>query len=348
MKKKIIILVIIVLVLAIGGGATWYFFLKPQPAPGWKRPTAENYEYKNYGVRFDDVSFSRTSIDAGIAAGDDNLAKVLNFLDVIDANLIAADYVANASTGSGTASSSLFEMQGSLDFGDIYIRENGKYYSQSVARVTEATTSFKGLNLITVARGMLDQADRQYSADGITFYRQEVKGGSAAAEMIEPYPYGSATFEEGELETLTLEEYNQKEYVNNDYRELSNFEFASDTIKADSVTVELKDGLYTFSFDVNLTDTAARDKATEHSRAGMRKASSSNDLEYVLYKVTIEMWDNGLIRKYNKKESWAATLSLPLGLAPHGESYSDTSIYYSWDPADCTFAGNNIDITWAK
>lgn len=305
----------------------------------------DDFVYRNYGMRYDDVTFNRTSIDPTIAAGND-INAILHFLEVIDANLIAANYLASASTGGGTASSSLFSMEGALEFGDIYVRENGAFYSQSVARVTRADST-SPVNLLSLAQALLDQADRKYSADGQTFYVQKVNGNRAVARMIEDYPYGSAAFSAGKLEVLELNEYKEAQYVKNTVGELSHFVFAEDTILHDTINIQYANGLYEFTFDVNLEDEAAREKATEFARANMREASSSDDLEYGLFRVTIEMYDNGLIAKYTKEESWLATLSVG-PLSPNGASHSSTSIYYSWDPADCTFAVNNIDISWAQ
>lgn len=305
----------------------------------------EDFDYRNYGYRYDDVTFTVTPIDSAIASGND-IAAVLHLLAVAEANLIAANYLASASTGGGTATSSLFNMEGSLEFGDIYVRDNGAFYSQSVARVTEANSS-SPVNLLSLAQALLDQADRKYSADGQTFYVQKVEGTKATARMIKDYPFGSATFAEGVRESFTLAEYMEEEYVKADYRELSNFVFAEDTIDADSVDIKYENGMYTFTFEVNLDDAASREKATEHARANMREASKSNDLEYGLYRVTIEMFDNGLIAKYTKEESWIATLNIG-PLKPNGASQSETSIFYSWDPADCTFAVNGIDISWTN
>lgn len=305
----------------------------------------EDFVYRNYGVRFNDVGFTVTPINAEIAQGND-VAAALHLLDVVHANMLAADYLASASVGGGSASSSLFDMCGSLQFGDIYIRDNGAFYSQSVARVTEANSS-SPVDLLKLAQALLDQSDRKYSPDGETFYVQKAKGSKAVCRMIEDYPFGSSDFSTGSVEVFTLAQYMEEEFIYRDYRELSNFVFTADTILADSVSITYEDGLYTLNFEVNLEDTSARDIATEYARANMREAATSTDLEYALYKVTLEIWDNGLIRKYTKEESWAATLSIG-PLKPNGASHSITSIYYSWDPADCTFSGNNIDISWAQ
>ena len=338
MKKKLLIIIAIVLVVAVS--VTLIFILKP------KEPTPERgeFDYRNYNRRYDNVSFTVTPIDAEIAGGND-VAAVLHLLSVANSNVIAANYLASASTGDGSAGSSLLDMNGTLEFGDIYIRDNGAFYSQSVARITEATSS-SPIDLLGFAQALLDQADRKYSADGETFYVQKVKGMSGESRMILDYPYGSAEFSEGAVEQFTLEQYKEEEYVKEYYNELSNFVFAEDTILPDNVVITYVDGLYTCNFEVNLVDIAARDKATEFSRANMREASDSDDLQYVLYKVTIEIYDNGLIKKYTKEESWEATLNLPLGLSPHGSSHSITSVFYSWDPDDCSFETMGIDTSW--
>ena len=303
------------------------------------------FEYRNYGIRYDDVGFERTPIDMEIAQGEDDIEAILHILDVIEANLIAADYLASASVGGGSASSSMFDMRGSLDFADIYCRDNGAFYSQSIARVTEASSSVSD-SILGAAQAM-GQADRKYSADGETFYVQKVKGNKANAKMIRDYPFGTSTFNKGDLEKLSLSKYKEKEYIRSDYRELTNFVINRDTIKADTAEISYEEGMFTLYFEIDLENKEARDTATEYARANMREASSSNDLEYAIYNVTIEVYDNGLIRKYTKEESWEATLKI-LFWSPHGASLSETSVYYSWDPADCSFSANGIDVSWAK
>jgi hypothetical protein len=314
----------------------------------------DEFSYKNYGLRYDDVSFSATPISASEVAGG-GVDAALYILSVIDANLLAANYLASASVGGGSATSGLFELEGSLQFGDTYVRDNGAFYSQCVARVTSASSSAP-FNVLNLAQVLLDQSDRKYSADGQTFYVQKAAGSGAECRMIEDYPYGTSNFASGEKETLTLEEYMDAEYTKYDYRELTHFVFTADTILSDSVTLTYNEGLYTLDFTVNLDGETivadgktARDIATEHARANMREAATSNDLEYGLFKVTIEVYDNGMIASYTKEESWEATLTLISGvLEPSGSSHSVTTVYYSWDPADCTFEGNNIDISWAS
>jgi len=343
MKKGLLRFFSVILVLTVS-----FIFLTSCVDPPEESVIRDDFEYRNYGIKFDDVNFANTEITSSIAQGEDKIAAALHLITVAENNVIAADYLASASVGDGTASSSLFDMSGALQFGDIYVRDNGKFYSQSVARVTEATTSFPA-NLLTAAQALLDQSDRKYSADGQTFYVQKVKGTKATARMIKDYPYGTSTFERGELEVFDLDGYKAEEYIRTDYRELSNFVFAEDTIKEDSIEISYDDesGLYTLYFEVDLENEAAREKATEHSRANMREASNSDDLEYAIYNVTIEVYENGLIRKFTREESWEATLNV-LGLKPHGSSHSETSVFYSWDPADCTFEVNNIDTSWAK
>ena len=308
---------------------------------------AKDFSYRSYGLRYDKVSFKNRPVNSEIAAGNDSTAKVLHFLDIINYNLITADYLAAISVGGGTASSDLLNIKGGLKYGHVYVRDRGRFYLQSVAKVTEATSSLN-INLLSLTQNLLNSAERKYSPDGKIFYLERVKGGHSNAKLLYSYTYGWADFRKGEHKVLNLAEYKAEEFIYRDYRELNNFVLTPDTIRRDSIRISYKDGLYTFTFRVNLEDGVSRDKATKYARAHLREVSKSEDLEYILYKVTIEMWDNGMIRKYTKEESWKASLKLPLGIRPSGCSYSLTSVYYSWNPADCTFKTNNSDISWAK
>lgn len=307
---------------------------------------SETINYKNFGVRYDNVNFDATPINAENVASKD-VSAALHILDVVDKNLKAANNVAYASTGSGTASSSLMNMSGALDYGIIFIKDNGAFYLQSAADVTDVNSN-AGATFSKLTKGLLDQAERRYSPDGKTVFVQKVKGKKGNAKVFNSFPFCSADYNQGKIKKYSLQEYYNKEYIKSDFSETSNLVFSKNTIAPESIKLDYKDGLYKLSFDLNLKSKGARDEATKFARPMLREMTDSKDLEFNVFKVDVEVWDSGLVRKYTREESWEGHLELPLNLKPKGLSQSTASIYYSWDPANCSIKGNKIDLSWAK
>jgi hypothetical protein len=129
---------------------------------------------------------------------------------------------------------------------------------------------------------------------------------------------------------------------------------SEDSLLKDSYTVVYNedDDIYTVSFEIDVTTQDARDAYTERPRASLRKASTSNDLEYLKYKITIELWDNGTLKTFTTEEQWEATLILTSFAKPHGASQSESTDYFSWDKEDCLIdeyvKEGILSIDWAK
>lgn len=297
-------------------------------------------------AQYSKSSFAPTPINFEIAKKSDAVA-VEHILQVVDKNLIASPSYYYYSRGGGGASSSFMDMKGELDYGLIFIKDNGALYLQSGACVTHLSSS-AGAKLSQAVRGVIDQAERHYSPDGKNFYVQRVRGFKAKSKVFNSFPYSNANFGGGKLEIMNKEQYKRNQNNKNDIFELSNIVMDRTTIDPNSVKISYKDGLYKVSYQINLKDTHARDRATGLARTKLRKVANSDDLEFKVFKVYLEVEENGLIKKCCREESWTGTIKLPIGVRPQGTSQSSNCFYFSFNPQECSIKGRGIDTGWAK
>lgn len=297
-------------------------------------------DHGNYEKRFDDVGFNVMGIDATIAKGEDKIAAMEHLLLVAETNWDNADHVAKISSGSGEAYTG--GMGGKMTVRSLYLRNNDSFYYQTAGRITEAEPA-AGLS---AAQAMLDQGRREYSPDMVTFYQQE-PGSKGTPTMTETFPYFTCDYTKKALQTFDEEGWKQERNVKDKIGEFTSFIFNGDTVKHDSVEVTYNETFkyYTLYFELNLEDETARDLATEFPRATLRKIANSNNIEYSLYKFTMEIWDNGLIRSIATEESWSGQISVWI-MTLNGSSASTNKDYFSWDPDDSSYENNNIDLSW--
>jgi len=291
------------------------------------------------------TSFAPIPINHKIAQKGD-IAAVEHILQVIDSNLIAAPSYSFYSRGGGGASSSFMDMNGRLEYGLVFIKDNGALYLQSGAYVSDLTSS-AGEKLSKAVRGVIDQAERHYSPDGKVFYTQKVRGFKAKTKVFNSFPYSSANYGASKLQVANRQDYISNQCIKNDIFEFSNMVMDKSTIDPNSIKIVHKDGVYKLSYQLNLNDVHARDKATQYARSFLRNIANSDDLQFKVFKVYIEVSDNGLIKKCCREESWTGTLKLPMGLRPVGTTRSRNCFNYTFNPKACKIKGR-IDTSWAS
>ena len=309
----------------------------------------------NYGQKYvGALGFTKTNIDSAIICNGalvgttTELEAALHLYSVAQANVMDADKVSSFSYGGGTATTG--PVGGGLSFGDIMVKDNNDVYIQNVARIS----SVEGLpdTAIGIVQNMLDQSTRKfYDSSEDTYYVQKIEGSDATCRMIEDYPFGSSSFENGTLKTLTWERYKEIEYVRNSINDLTNTLISEDTIKNtedDDIVIDYdsETGLYTLSFGLKLATQEEKDLATgEYARPDMQEASGTagqeeGALEYNKYDMVIEIYDNGLPKSFTASESWDATLYVKVVFTMElaGYSLSSNTTVYSFDPEDTGFA----------
>ena len=313
-------------------------------------------------IDVDDISFREVDTKDGgplgympinktIAQGSDKLAAALHLFTVAEHNYYRANYIAKVSLGGGNAEA--IGMKGSMKVRSLYIKEPTRSYSQSVGRVYESDPE----SLLTAAQIILDQGKRTFiknrDTDDEIIYKQEPKN-SGGPTMIDEFPYAECDFAKGKLKTVSKGAVDDDDFSLKYKGELTNFVISEDSLLKDSYTVVYNedDDIYTVSFEIDVTTQDARDAYTERPRASLRKASTSNDLEYLKYKITIELWDNGTLKTFTTEEQWEATLILTSFAKPHGASQSESTDYFSWDKEDCLIdeyvKEGILSIDWAK
>lgn len=299
-------------------------------------------DYGNFEKRYDDVDFDLVSFDTAIINGADKVAALEHMLNVAITNYDNADHVAKIAMGSGEAFTG--GMGGKMTVRSIYMRNDVSYYYQIAGLITEASPS-EGLS---AAQIMLNQERREYTADGVTFYQQEPTNNKGKPAMITDYPYMTCDYSKGTLQNFDLEAFKVERNIKEDVGEFTSFVFNGDTISEDTIEITFDEefGIYTLKYSLNLADETARNTATEFPRTALREISNSDNIEYKKYDVTMEIWDSGLIRSYATDESWEGSITVWV-IHLDGSSTSYNKDYYSWDPDDCDYAGNGIDVAWA-
>ncbi len=273
-------------------------------------------------------------INAGLAVNATEAQKkaaVLTLFNAADRVQRAASIIMNISDGGGYAKTGA---EGYMTVRGFYFRSGNTYYSQTAGEVTSANVGTLIPNATNVARNMLDQLGRTYSPDLETFHRAKAKDGKAAKKpnvsAYENFPYVSADFSGCSNEEFDLDEWKVESRILNNVGELSNFNFNVNAIKDAVVSYNDDDKFYRIDFALDTSNKdAAYDSVVNYARAGLREASTSEDLDYVKYVVSMEIWDNGYVRSFTTEENWVATLKV-VGLPISGMSDSKNTTVYYW------------------
>ena len=118
-----------------------------------------------------------------------------------------------------------------------------------------------------------------------------------------------------------------QEYLDSICARRSHVEIDNSLMKWSSISgVKLshnKDGYYELYIEVDVTSDCLL-----LGEENLRQSALSNDLKYVYQKITIQIWDCGLIRNYATDNSWAATIA---GGLLTGESTNTYSKAYSYN-----------------
>lgn len=291
-------------------------------------------DYGHYEMRYD-AEYQLMSLNSNIINDDNKSLAMEHILCVADTNLQNAPYISKITFAEGEAYTG--GIGGKMIMRMLMLKHNNAFYYEAAGSLYEANPA-AGLQ---AGKIFIDQASREYSADMETFYKQNPKY-KGKPTMTDDFPYFSIDYRKAKLETMTMDEREDKDY----FGKLTNFVFNSNTVKHDSIAINYieADGLYTLSFELNLEDEAARQEATQVPRDKLRE-QGSEDLEYVYYKYTMEIWDNGLIRTVTAEESWLGTIDV-FFLHLNGSSESVAKDYYSWDPSDSAHI-ESLDTSWA-
>ncbi|NCA66933.1 MAG: hypothetical protein EOM87_02595 [Clostridia bacterium] len=328
MKKFLIVISVILL-----------FALTATMAVGCKQPTPVEPLDIEAGSRPDFANGITASelvvINAGLASNATDAqrkAAVLCLFYAADRIQLAADTLFKISDGSGYAKSGA---EGNMTVRGFYFRSGSSFYSQTAGQITSANVGSLIPNATNVARNMLDQLGRTYTPDMETFYRQKAEDGKGANKpnvaAYDHFPYVSADYSKCKAEEFTLEQWRTKDRILNTVGELSNFAFNVNAIKDAEISLNEEEHFYRIEFALDTGNKGTDyDDVVNFAREGLREASTSDNLDYVIYNVTLEIWDNGYIRTFSSVENWEATLKI-YGLKLDGVSDSSNTTSYYWD-----------------
>ncbi len=280
-------------------------------------------------------------INAGLAVNATEAQKkqaALTLFDVGDRTRRAAPLLLTVSDGSGYAKTGA---EGYMTVRGFYFKVGNGYYSQNAGQVTNANLGKIVKDATKTARNMLDQLSRTYTPDMQTFYQSKAAGGEAAKRpdvaAYDDFPYVKADFSGCTNKTFDLEAYKEEARILEVPGELVNFAFTPDAITNTAVAHNEEEGFYRveFELDISKKGTDAYEDTVRYARDGLREAANSKNLDYVSYKVIVEIWDNGYIRTYYSEENWEATLTVKVLISVDIDGVSDSSnsvsYYWKWE-----------------
>ncbi len=334
MKKFLIVISVILLIAIIS--VTTVGCKKPEPIipnpldiDAGSRPDVESQI----------LSAELALINAGLEA-DASEAEieeaVLSLFYAADRVQRQSEFLFKISDGNGYAKTGA---EGYMTVRGFYLRNGTSFYSQSAGEVTSANVGTVIPNATKVARNMLDQLNRTYTDDMQTFYREKAADGEAAkrpnVSASDKFPYVSADFGDCDSETFNMEQWMVEARILEEEGELTNFAFVPEAIKNAAIFYNADEKFYRIDFELDTSNkNEAYNNVVAKPRDGLREASTSDDLDYVVYKLSLEVWDNGYIRSISSTENWEATLKISfIKLKGVSDSQNITKYYWDWDEA---------------
>ncbi len=139
--------------------------------------------------------------------------------------------------------------------------------------------------------------------------------------------------------TYTKKKLYEKAYYLDDPREITNFKITEDTIvlkelKEGEKYIELneEEGYYTCRFSL-LVEGEGHDECVQNSRQYLRDSAGSDNLEYGKFDVTLEVWENGWLKRMRDEEIWQGTVSVPVlgSSTTSSDTWYESIIFYDYN-----------------
>lgn len=197
----------------------------------------------------------------------------------------------------------------------------------------------KPSDLLGTVRTLLNYADRTYTPDGQTFYKQN-KGGlnNESVANFKPGEGGYINWDKAGKGT----KYTDKQWVssgegkiNKHYQDIDNANILAEYIQEAKIVHNDREGYYEVFIKVE-----PKSAALDLGREGLRNSTGSKDLDYVFHEVTMQIWDCGLMRYYYTYNSWEATIVLF-----HGTSENQYYRYFTYNQ-DNVSKLSVTDLSW--
>ncbi|MDE7078773.1 MAG: hypothetical protein K2O95_01485 [Clostridia bacterium] len=253
------------------------------------------------------------------------LSSIIYLLLTANQNNVECDFYAAAAYGTGEAKIKLGSQNivGSMDTREWRLYDNGEYFFDSYGLVVGGHTikedGSKGSvpnSIISALSGVLNFTERVYSPDSKTFYVS--KKGKSDSKSLTLYPSLDAiTYKKPDSTKFTYGDYVKENFYRNDFREFTSDDLDEglNPITSGRITYDSEKGIYYLECEINCEDETVLDLSIQ----SMKKSSGTNIFKYAKKRLTIEIWECGLIKNYINNNVWEATL-LPTSLKLKGSS----------------------------
>ena len=295
----------------------------------------QKYLGKEVNIDFDDFLVKPTIRNLNNVSGVDN-SKVTLSADITEqqavkesacylyhlanTNAQLLDFFAYISEGNGHAdvTSNGLSLRGNMEVRDYFFKDNAKKYFETIGVVMSGENLSDGKDITTLlgaVRLILNYAERNYTQDGVTFYKQRKSGADVVDEnTIKDFNPPSTDYVNWDKIKKTAKfdkkSWYEEDKIRNHHYEIDNADIKPEYLKNAQVTHNKKEGFYEVYYEVIPTS-----PALELGRQSLRKSTGSKNLDYVYQKVSFSVWEDGVFRMYSTDNSWKADIAIFKGVS---------------------------------
>lgn len=277
------------------------------------------------------------------------LSSIIKLILIANQNNVDCDFYAAAAYGTGEAKFKIGKdnIVGSMDTREWRIYDNGEYFFDSYGMVVggysikqDGSKGTVSNALVSALSAVLNYTERVYSPDCETFYTS--KKGKADEKTLTRFPsLDAVAYPKPKSEKSALSKYIDENYYRNDFREFTsdNWDESIPPITSGKLTYDEENGIYYLECETNIED----ESVLELSIKSMKKSSGTDIFKYAKKRLTIEIWECGLIKNYINENVWEATL-LPTTLKLKGSSdnYYEQRFTYNKDDLEIMIVPESV------
>ncbi len=268
------------------------------------------------------------------------LDSIEYLLKLSNQNNIDCDFFAAAAYGTGEAKIRFTgqNIVGNMDIREWRMYDNGEYFFDSYGLVVGGYTlkengSKGGVpdSLVSLISGVLNYTERVYSPDGETFYKS--KEGKADSESLIKFPSLDAIeYKKPKAQKTDVDTYIEEKHYRHSFKEFTTDNLDDENltpITSGKLTYDEANGIYTLECEVNCED----ERILDLSIKSMKQSSGTDIFKYAKKRLTIEIWECGLVKSYININRWEATL-LPTSLKLQGASENFYNQAFTYNKED--------------
>ena len=198
-------------------------------------------------------------------------------------------------------------LRGNMEVRDYYFKDGVAKYFETMGVVMSGENISDGSDsgLLGFVRGILNYAERNYTADGKTFYKQRDKVvDENTIKNFAPPKTNYINWDKAKKgKKFNATDWKTEDKIRYHFYEIDNADIQAKYLKNAKVTHNKKEGFYEVYYEVIPTS-----PALELGRQSLRKSTGADNLDYVYQKVSFSVWEDGVFRMYSTDNSWKAKI----------------------------------------